>query len=143
MQNKCKVPGARPVLIHLLCTLTFALLTFESRPVAQVPAAVVLYEGARFIAGDGSAPIPDSAFLVENGTITKVGRKGELTAPAGAGRVNLSGKTVMPALDQRARAPRLPAGPHLQRGQLHPRKHHRRSQSRAVLRGGGRPVAGH
>jgi imidazolonepropionase-like amidohydrolase len=59
---------------------------------------VVLYEGARLIAGDGSPPIADSAFLVENGTITRVGKKGALTAPGGAGRVNLTGKTVMPAL---------------------------------------------
>lgn len=58
----------------------------------------VLYEGARLIAGDGSAPIEDSAFLVENGTITQVGRKGRVTAPSGAVRVGLSGKTVMPTL---------------------------------------------
>jgi imidazolonepropionase-like amidohydrolase len=57
-----------------------------------------LYDGARLIAGDGSAPIDDSAFLVENGTITKVGRKGSVTAPRGAGRINLTGKTVMPTL---------------------------------------------
>jgi imidazolonepropionase-like amidohydrolase len=72
---------------------------YSSRPVetqANRSARVVLYEGARLIAGDGSAPIADSAFLVENGTITKVGRKGELTSPAGT--VNLSGKTVMPTL---------------------------------------------
>jgi imidazolonepropionase-like amidohydrolase len=62
------------------------------------PAPAVLYEGARLIAGDGSAPIVDSAFLVENGTITRVGRKGDVTAPRGAGRVNLTGKTVMPTL---------------------------------------------
>jgi imidazolonepropionase-like amidohydrolase len=69
------------------------------RPVetqAGRPTRVVLYEGARLIAGDGSAPIADSAFLVENGTITKVGRKGELTSPAVA--VDLTGKTVMPTL---------------------------------------------
>ena len=35
----------------------------------------VLYEGARLIPGDGSAPIADSAFLVENGTIAKVGQE--------------------------------------------------------------------
>ena len=58
----------------------------------------MLYEGARLIAGDGSAPIADSAFLVEGGTITRVGKKGEWTAPAGARRINLTGKTVMPAL---------------------------------------------
>jgi len=65
---------------------------------ANRPGPVALYEGARLIAGDGSAPITDSAFLVENGTITKVGKKGELTAPRGAGRVDLTGKTVMPTL---------------------------------------------
>ena len=59
---------------------------------------MVLYEGARLIPGDGRAPIADSAFLVERGTITRVGRKGEVGAPAGAGRVDLTGKTVMPAL---------------------------------------------
>jgi imidazolonepropionase-like amidohydrolase len=59
----------------------------------------VLYEGARLIAGDGSAPIEDSAFLVENGIITQVGRKGRVTAPSGAVRVGLGGgKTVMPTL---------------------------------------------
>jgi imidazolonepropionase-like amidohydrolase len=60
--------------------------------------SVVLYEGARLIAGDGSAPIEDSAFLVENGTIVRVGKKGDVIAPAGAGRINLTGKTVMPTL---------------------------------------------
>jgi len=59
---------------------------------------LVLYEGARLIAGDGSAPVADSAFLVENGTIITVGKKGEVSAPDGAGRVNLAGKTVIPTL---------------------------------------------
>jgi imidazolonepropionase-like amidohydrolase len=59
---------------------------------------VVLFEGARLIAGDGSAPIIDSAFLVENGTITRLGKKGDVSAPRGAGRINLTGKTVMPTL---------------------------------------------
>ena len=61
-------------------------------------APVALYEGARLIAGDGSAPIESSAFLVENGTITRVGRRGDVAAPAGAARVDLTGKTVMPTL---------------------------------------------
>ena len=65
---------------------------------AQRPAAVTLFEGARLIGGDGSAPIADSAFLVENGRFTAVGRKGQIKAPAGAARVDLTGKTVMPAI---------------------------------------------
>jgi imidazolonepropionase-like amidohydrolase len=57
-----------------------------------------VYEGARLIVGDGSAPIADSAFVVENGRFTAVGRKGQLKVPAGAAHVDLTGKTVMPAI---------------------------------------------
>ena len=61
------------------------------------PAAAVLYESARLIIGDGST-IEDGACLVRDGRLTAVGRKGAVTAPAGTTRVDLSGKTVMPAL---------------------------------------------
>jgi len=62
------------------------------------PPSAMLFEGARLITGDGSAPIENSAFLVENNRITSVGRKREITAPANAARIDLTGKTVMPAL---------------------------------------------
>src|SRR5205823_2764866 len=42
--------------------------------------------------------IEGSAFVVQNGRITVVGRKGAVAAPAGATRVDLTGKTVMPAM---------------------------------------------
>src|SRR6267378_7883366 len=58
---------------------------------------VTVFEGARLITGDGSAPTESSAFIVENNQFTGVGRKGELRVPAGAARVDLTGKTVMPA----------------------------------------------
>jgi imidazolonepropionase-like amidohydrolase len=57
---------------------------------------VMIFEGARLITGDGSAPIENSAFVVENARFTRVGRRGEVQAPAGALRVDLTGKTVMP-----------------------------------------------
>jgi len=81
-----------------LCVVVALAAAFSIQPVATQTNATVLYEGARLIPGDGSAPINDSAFLVENGTIMTVGRKGAVTAPRGAGRVNLTGKTVMPTL---------------------------------------------
>jgi imidazolonepropionase-like amidohydrolase len=56
------------------------------------------FEGARLIIGDGSAPIEQSAFIIENNKFAAVGRKGELRVPAGAARVDLTGKTVMPAM---------------------------------------------
>jgi imidazolonepropionase-like amidohydrolase len=57
-----------------------------------------IYEGARLISGDGKPAIERSAFLVENGTIARIGRQGEVQAPNGAMHVDLSGKTVMPTL---------------------------------------------
>lgn len=61
------------------------------------PGATV-FEGARLITGDGSAPIENSAFIVSGGRFTAAGRRGELQIPAGAVHVDLTGKTVMPAL---------------------------------------------
>jgi imidazolonepropionase-like amidohydrolase len=58
----------------------------------------VFFEGARLIVGDATVPIERSAFIVENGAFVRVGRQGELTPPPGAARVNLAGKTVMPAM---------------------------------------------
>lgn len=62
---------------------------------AQQP--TILFEGARLIVGDGGV-IENSAFLIDNGKISRVGKKGEISLPNGATRVNLAGKTVMPAL---------------------------------------------
>src|SRR5215470_17648208 len=59
---------------------------------------VTVFEGARLIIGDGSAPIEQSAFIVENNTFTAVGVKGGVRVPAGAARLDLAGKTVMPAM---------------------------------------------
>jgi len=59
---------------------------------------VTVFEGARLITGDGSAPIENSAFIVENNQFTRVGRRGEMELPPGAGRVDLTGKTVMPTM---------------------------------------------
>lgn len=42
--------------------------------------------------------VENAAFVVENGRIVSVGKKGVLKVPAGAVRVDLTGKTVIPAL---------------------------------------------
>jgi imidazolonepropionase-like amidohydrolase len=62
------------------------------------PTGTVVYEGARLIAGDGSAPIEKSAFSVSGGRIIAVGALGRISIPQGATRVDLSGMTVMPAI---------------------------------------------
>jgi imidazolonepropionase-like amidohydrolase len=66
--------------------------------VQPAPAQTVLFEGARVIPGDGRPAIDSAALLVERGTITRIGRNGDIALPAGGTRVDLAGKTVMPAI---------------------------------------------
>jgi hypothetical protein len=72
-----------------------------STPVAgQAPRAtgITVFEGARLIVGNGGAPIENAAFIVDGTRFIQVGRAGQLKVPAGAVRVDLTGKTVMPAI---------------------------------------------
>jgi imidazolonepropionase-like amidohydrolase len=66
----------------------------------QAPGATTatLFDGARVIVGDGSAPIENAVLVVDNGRFVQVGRRGEVEVPTGATVVNLTGKTVMPAI---------------------------------------------
>lgn len=67
---------------------------------AQTPGSTgaTVFEGARLITGDGSAPIENATFVVQGTRITMVGGPGAVKAPAGAARVDLRGKTVMPGI---------------------------------------------
>src|SRR5689334_24920915 len=82
----------RALVIVACCALLGACAT------ASPDRAAVLYEGARLIPGDGTAAVENAAFIVDGGVIAAIGRRGELPLPAGARRVDLTGKTVMPAL---------------------------------------------
>jgi imidazolonepropionase-like amidohydrolase len=64
----------------------------------SVAAAQTLYEGARLLPGDQSQVIERGAILVEDGRIAQIGAQGTIKAPAGVRRVDVSGKTIMPAL---------------------------------------------
>jgi len=65
---------------------------------APAAAQTILFEGVRVIPGDGGSAIENAAILVERGVITRIGRNGDVAAPAGAARVDLGGKTVMPPI---------------------------------------------
>jgi imidazolonepropionase-like amidohydrolase len=67
-------------------------------------APVTAFEGARIIVGDGSPAIEKGTIVVSGTTIQAVGAN--VQVPAGAQRVNLAGKTVMPMiLDTHIHAP--------------------------------------
>ena len=62
---------------------------------AQSP---TVFEGATVIVGDGSEPIEDAVLVVEGSRFAAVGRAGEVDVPDGARRVDLDGRTIMPAI---------------------------------------------
>ncbi len=63
-----------------------------------VRAQVTAFEGARLIVGDGSAPIANATIVVNGARIVQAGPAASVQVPAGATRVNLAGKTVMPMI---------------------------------------------
>ena len=68
-------------------------------PHAQQPGSTVtVFEGARVIVGDGRAPLENATIVVAGNVIQQVGRAADIKPPAGATRVSLIGKTVMPAI---------------------------------------------
>src|SRR3954469_23362360 len=65
---------------------------------AQQPASSTAFTGARVIDGTDRAPIDNATILVRGGKIVAVGPAAGVTVPAGAQRVPLAGKTVIPGL---------------------------------------------
>ena len=65
-------------------------------PAASIP-AVQLFTGGRLIVGDGRV-IEEAAFLVRDELMVRVGSAGDVPAPPEARVVDLTGRTVMPAL---------------------------------------------
>ena len=63
-----------------------------------VASSATVFEGARLIVGDGSAPTENATFVVDDGRFVEVGATGDVEVPAGAARIDLGGKTVMPAV---------------------------------------------
>lgn len=73
-------------------------LVLAALPLAQGSGSAVLFEGARLLPGDTSPPIERGDMLVEGGRIRAIGAAGTVAAPPGTRRVDLSGRTVMPAM---------------------------------------------
>jgi len=90
--------SARPGAILLSTLLVLVGLSFPSS-LAQAPAGgTVALTGARVIQGTGAAPLEQATILIANGRIEEVGTGAAVTIPAGATRVDMSGKTIVPGL---------------------------------------------
>jgi imidazolonepropionase-like amidohydrolase len=86
--------GVNAVAVASISVLaTFA--GFAARSHAQ--SAVTAFEGARLIVGDGRV-IENATLIVDGPRIAQAGVRADVQVPAGAARVNVSGKTVMPML---------------------------------------------
>jgi imidazolonepropionase-like amidohydrolase len=74
--------------------------TFALAVLAAIPARaqITAFEGARVIVGDGRPAIENATVVVNGSRIAAVGAGASVTVPAGATRVNLAGKTVMPMI---------------------------------------------
>jgi imidazolonepropionase-like amidohydrolase len=72
-------------------TLAFASLTLQAQ------STVTIFENGRVIVGDGRV-LDNASVVVDGSRITQVGPPASIKAPAGATRVSLAGKTLMPTL---------------------------------------------
>jgi len=86
--------GWRTSLLVLVATVVANLITLGQSNAQRV----TVYQGARLINGTGGAVIDNAAFVVEGGRFTQAGRSDAVKVPAGAARVDLAGKTVIPAI---------------------------------------------
>jgi imidazolonepropionase-like amidohydrolase len=80
----------------ILSALSAALL-LAAAVSGQAPETVALV-GARVIDGTGAAPLANATIIVSNGRIERVGPTASLKVPAGATRIDVSGKTIIPGL---------------------------------------------
>jgi imidazolonepropionase-like amidohydrolase len=90
MKTSARLLSPVPALLAAAAIITSVVFTR-----AQAP-TVILFENGRVIVGDGRV-IEGASVLVTGHRITQVSQ-GALRAPAGATRVSLAGKTLMPAI---------------------------------------------
>jgi imidazolonepropionase-like amidohydrolase len=85
----------RPMQLAIVCLALASAAMMQRQPPA---AKITAFLGARLVDGSGRAWDEDAAFVVEGTRFTQVGLRRTLKIPRGATRVNLAGKTVIPAL---------------------------------------------
>jgi imidazolonepropionase-like amidohydrolase len=85
----------RAIFISFAAAIVFSFLAGCSVPLSDEP--VTAYERARVIVGDGRV-IESATLVVQGAKLAQVGRAVDVRVPAGAKRIDLAGKTVMPMI---------------------------------------------
>lgn len=75
----------------------FGTVVVAAAAIAQ-PGRVTVFDGARILDGNGGAPIENGRLVIADGRVTAVGSQSGVAAPQGATRVDVTGKTIMPAM---------------------------------------------
>ena len=83
---------------HPLFIASAAVALLSVQTPAQQPSSTIAFTGARVIDGTDRAPIDNATILVRGGKVVAVGAASSVTVPAGAQRVPLAGKTVIPGM---------------------------------------------
>src|SRR5687768_10938995 len=90
-----EVPMHRVNVVVVTAVLTLGFLAGCAVPISE--RSVTAFEGARLIVGDGRV-IENATLVVDGAKIAQAGAAADVRVPAGAARVSLAGKTVMPMI---------------------------------------------
>ncbi len=81
-----------------LSRLAALAVTLGVAPLATAQSVTTAFTGATLIDGTSRAPIPNATLLVRDGRIVAAGPATSVSVPAGASRVSLTGRFVIPGL---------------------------------------------
>ena len=91
--------SARIALVALVTLALVAAFAFQSSSAQAQAVGVVALTGGRVVDGTGRAAIEQATIVINaNGRIQAVGPAGAVQVPAGATRVDMTGKTIMPGM---------------------------------------------
>lgn len=88
----------RPIVLALAATAAALSLAGPAAAGGQSAPSTRVFSGFTLIDGTGAAPVPNAVMVVRNGRIVEVGQAADVKIPAGAERISLDGKFVVPGL---------------------------------------------
>lgn len=83
---------------HLAALAVLSIGAVTAVPAKQQPGGIKAFTGMRLFDGTDRAPIGGATIVVRNGRIAAAGPAASVTIPAGAERVSLAGKYVIPGM---------------------------------------------